>query len=347
MRKTVAIALAVVLVLAGGGAVAVAAYDHGRRDLIASGVRVAGVPVGGLRAGEARARVREALRGPLSTPVVVRARGRRFTLSPARVRARVDVDALVARAVEHSRQGSLLTRTLHGLTGAHINVDVPAQVAFSRPAVERLIRRVRAAVDRPARDASVHPSAGRLQTQTSRTGVRLQSAQLRGSLTAALARPGAARTVHARLTTLTPKVTTRALADRYPAYIIIDRAAFTLRLYRHLKPWRAYPIAVGRAGLETPAGLYDIQWKQTNPSWYVPNSPWAGSLAGTVIPPGPADPIKARWMAFNGGAGIHGIDPSEYGSIGQNASHGCVRMRIPDVIEVYAHAPVHTPVLVA
>ena len=128
---------------------------------------------------------------------------------------------------------------------------------------------------------------------------------------------------------------------------MIDRKAFTLRFFSHLKPARTYPIAVGRQGLETPAGLYDVQWKQTNPSWYVPNSAWAGKLAGKVIPPGPDDPIKARWMAFNGGAGIHGIDPSEYSSIGHDASHGCVRMRIPDVIDLYDRSPVGTPVFVA
>ena len=136
------------------------------------------------------------------------------------------------------------------------------------------------------------------------------------------------------------------LAAKYPAYIIVDRGAHVLRFYQHLKLSHTYPIAVGMQGLETPQGLYDVQWKQTNPSWYVPNSPWAGKLAGKVIPPGPDDPIKARWMAFNGGAGIHGIDPSEYGTIGHDASHGCVRMRIPDVISLYAHTPVGTPVYV-
>ena len=90
-----------------------------------------------------------------------------------------------------------------------------------------------------------------------------------------------------------------------------------------------------------------MQWKQTNPSWYVPNSAWAGKLAGTTVPPGPNNPIQARWMAFDGGAGIHGIMPSEYSSIGHDASHGCVRMRIPDVISLYARTPVHTPVFVA
>ena len=82
-------------------------------------------------------------------------------------------------------------------------------------------------------------------------------------------------------------------------------------------------------GLETPAGLHDVEWKEENPPWLVPNKAWAGSLAGKTIPPGPQDPLKARFMSFEGGAGIHGIDPSEYSSIGHDASHGCVRMRIP------------------
>ncbi|MDQ6807712.1 MAG: L,D-transpeptidase [Actinomycetota bacterium] len=83
-----------------------------------------------------------------------------------------------------------------------------------------------------------------------------------------------------------------------------------------------------------------------NPPWYVPNSPWAGALAGTVVPPGPSDPLKARFMSFDGGAGIHGIDPSEYGTIGHTASHGCIRMTIPDVIDLYNKVAVGTPVYI-
>jgi len=144
-----------------------------------------------------------------------------------------------------------------------------------------------------------------------------------------------------------PAVGVSQLASKYPAYIIIDRAAFRLRFYRHLKLADTYEIAVGMEGLETPAGLHSIEWKQVDPPWYVPNKAWAGALAGTVVPPGPEDPLKARFMSFDGGAGIHGIDPSEYESIGHDASHGCVRMRIPDVISLYSHAPVGTPVYIA
>jgi lipoprotein-anchoring transpeptidase ErfK/SrfK len=148
-------------------------------------------------------------------------------------------------------------------------------------------------------------------------------------------------------TKVTRPATTRAqLAGRYPAYIIVDRGAFRLRFYQHLKLADTYEIAVGMQGLETPPGMYSIQWKQVNPPWYVPKKAWAGALAGTVVPPGPLDPLKARFMSFDGGAGIHGIDPSEYSTIGHYASHGCVRMRIPDVISLYARTPVGTPVYV-
>ena len=108
---------------------------------------------------------------------------------------------------------------------------------------------------------------------------------------------------------------------------------------------KTYRIAVGRAGLETPAGEYTINDKQIDPSWHVPNSPWAGALAGRIIPPGPSDPIKSRWMGFWNGSGIHGT--SDVGSLGSAASHGCIRMAIPDVIEVYNEVPVGAPVYIA
>jgi lipoprotein-anchoring transpeptidase ErfK/SrfK len=101
---------------------------------------------------------------------------------------------------------------------------------------------------------------------------------------------------------------------------------------------------VGQQGLQTPAGLYHIQDKQVNPSWHVPLSSWAGPLAGQVIPPGPDDPLKARWMGIFNGAGIHGT--AETWSIGHAFSHGCVRMFIPDVIDLYNRVQVGTPVYI-
>jgi lipoprotein-anchoring transpeptidase ErfK/SrfK len=110
-----------------------------------------------------------------------------------------------------------------------------------------------------------------------------------------------------------------------------------------------YSVAVGMVGLETPAGLYHIQNKAVNPAWTEPNSDWVPAAdRGKVVPGGsPENPLKARWLGIFNGAGIHGIDPSEYGTIGHAASHGCVRMRIPDVIDLYPRVPVGAPIYIS
>jgi lipoprotein-anchoring transpeptidase ErfK/SrfK len=193
----------------------------------------------------------------------------------------------------------------------------------------------------------VQPNAGGLSEVPARDGLAVDSRKLDTGIERALIAAATERTVVVPTRKSRPALTTSQLAAKYPAYIIIDRGSFRLRFYQHLKLADTYEIAVGMQGLETPAGVHSIEWKQVDPPWYVPNKAWAGALAGTVVPPGPLDPLKARFMSLGGGAGIHGIDPSEYETIGHNASHGCVRMRIPDVIALYSRTPVGTPVYIA
>ena len=155
-----------------------------------------------------------------------------------------------------------------------------------------------------------------------------------------------ARAVRAKTQVVEPEVTTAELADKYPAVIMVNRAAFQLTLYKDLKPVKTYGIAVGQVGLETPAGLYYIANKAVDPAWHVPDSDWAGDLAGKVVPGDiPSNPLKARWMGIYDGAGIHGTDAE--GSIGTAASHGCIRMRIPEVIELYDQVRRGAPVYIS
>jgi lipoprotein-anchoring transpeptidase ErfK/SrfK len=328
-------------------ALAMYLYDHSRRDLIANGVRIDGVSVGGLREGAALAKIQRELVARLEQPVRVRAGSLHWQLGPREARLAVDARNMVAQAVSASREGSIFSRTFRGIFGGSVHRDVPLVVNYSHSAVRALTARVRAAVNRAPQDARVEPSATGLGEVPGRDGVLVDSDRLGGRLAHALAATAAGRIVTVPTRRVHPSVTTSQLAARYPAYIVINRNAFQLRFYDHLKLADTYEIAVGMQGLETPAGLHKIEWKQVNPPWYVPNKAWAGSLAGTVVPPGPQDPLKARFMSFEGGAGIHGIDPSEYGTIGHTASHGCVRMRIPDVIALYSKTPVGTPVYIA
>ena len=327
-----------------GLTVAAYAYDSSRDDLIAKGVKVAGVDVGGLHRNAARHKLQIELTRRLDRPVRVKAAGRRFRLSPQAASLAVDVDGMVDEAIQRSRSGGLPGRLWRGLTGSSINADLEGRVSYSSVAVRQFVQRVKGAVDRPPRDAAVQFRLASLPAVPSETGLTLNGKRLLSLVEGGLNQTGSARTVKIDVKVAQPKVTSHQLAKKYPVVVTVDRPAFKLRLFKRLKLKNTYTIAVGRAGLETPAGLYHIQDKQVNPSWHVPNSAWAGALAGRVIPPGPDDPIKARWMGVAEGAGIHGTD--ELGSLGTAASHGCIRMSIPDVEQLYDQVPLGSPVFI-
>lgn len=336
-----------VAALIGGAFAAAAIYDHGRRDRLSPGIHIGGVDVGGMTVAAARERLQRDVVGARRRTLHVTAAGREYTLPASASKVTVDLEPALDQALADSRRGWLGARVQRELTHTRTEEHLQVTPRYAKGVVPAFVARIAKETSRAPVDASVKPSAAGLSTTDSRDGRALDTGRLKTELASALIHPSRSATVTATTHAVAPRVSRKSLASRYPAYIIVDRRDHVLRFYEHLALSRSFPIAVGKQGLETPPGLYDVQWKETNPSWHVPNSAWAGKLAGKTIPPGPDDPIKARWMAFNGGAGIHGIDPSEYGSIGHDASHGCVRMRIPDVISLYARTPVHTPVFVA
>jgi lipoprotein-anchoring transpeptidase ErfK/SrfK len=345
MRNKTFILVAGFLVVLLVGAGAVYLYDASQSDDIADGVKVGGVAVGGLTRNQARDKIRNELGGPLNQPVKLTGPGgNHFTLSAKRARVEMDVNGMADEAVERSRQGSIFSRAWRAVTGGTVNADLPPKVDYSASAVNHLIRRVRRTINTSPQNATIRPTSSGLEKQPAHNGLVVQGAKLRSELRRMLTVPSGERHVRVTVRKVHPRIGVNDLQRKYPDYILINRGGFELRYYHRLKLQKTYPIAVGQQGLETPAGLYDIQDKQVNPSWHVPNSPWAGALAGQVIPPGPQDPIKARWMGIDGGAGIHGTE--EVGSLGSAASHGCIRMAIPDVIALYDKVNVGTPVYI-
>ncbi len=337
------IAVAALLFTLLAGAAAVYAYDSSNEDRIANGIRVAGVSVGGLNADEAREKLQRKLQDPLEKPIVVEHGKKRFTLSAEDAAVRADVGGMVDDAVAASRGGNILGRALRDVTGGEEPAQIDPRVSYSKIAVAKLRARVEKGVNRKARDATVNfPSLTQVKEQN---GVKTDRAGLERNIRAALFSPDD-RTAEVPVSTTKAKVTREQLANKYPKLLIVDRGSFKLRFYEKLKLAKTYTVSVGAVGFDTPAGLYNIQNKGVNVPWSVPNSAWAGDLAGTVVPGGvPANPLKARWMGIYNGAGIHGTD--QVGSLGSAASHGCVRMAIPDVIELYDKVPVGAPVYIA
>jgi lipoprotein-anchoring transpeptidase ErfK/SrfK len=341
-RKTAIAAIAAVL-LAAALVAGAFLYDRAQKGKIAGGVTIEGVDVGGMDADEAEAKVRRALLRPLDRPLRTVYRERTWALSAAKLKLRADLGAAVEEAVRLSREGDLPTRLGRYLGGDQLEVEVSADLTYSRSAINRFVRHVAADLDREARSASVRPGPDAVEVVASQPGRKLRDVLLTNQLREAVV-GGGPRTVRAHVHETAPEVTTKEVAARFPSYLTLDRANFTLRLWKDLELARTYTVAVGQEGLETPEGLYAIEVKEENPTWHVPESDWAGDLAGETIPPGPENPIKARWMAIYEGAGIHGTE--ETASLGSAASHGCVRMSIPDVEELYEEVEVGTPVFI-
>ena len=340
-KAPIAIFTFVVALLAG--AIAAYAYDSSRSTVIAEGVRVAGVDVGGMEVDDARRAVRRQVVRPLDRPVTVRYDGVKYRLSPEKLELDADIDGMLDRALDASRDGSLPERVWRYATGGEVEAVVPPRISYSEEAVDEFVAKVAAEIDREPVDASVEPGPSSLGTVNGRTGLKVETEELRDQVDAAVQSSGGRR-VDAPVAKVKAEVTKEDLAEQYPTYLTVDRTNFKLHLWKDLELEKTYTIAVGKAGYDTPVGVYSIQNKAVNPSWHVPDSDWAGDLAGQVIPPGPDNPIKARWMGIYDGAGIHGTD--DVGSLGSAASHGCLRMAIPEVEELYEVVDVGTPIYI-
>jgi len=155
---------------------------------------------------------------------------------------------------------------------------------------------------------------------------------------------------HRRDTVLLPVNTIRPAITpaRFGPAVVIRRGSKRLTLFRGSGPGpmravASFPIATGMAAYPTPLGSFRIVTKQRNPWWYPPSAGWASGAR--PIPPGPGNPLGTRWMGLNVGAvGIHGTP--DVASIGYSASHGCIRMRIPNAEWLFERVRVGTPVFI-
>lgn len=330
--------LGAAIVVLGGTVAGLSAATSGK---IAQGIRADDVQLGGLTPEQAKARLEREYLAPRQQSVTVERRGKKYTFSAKEARITADLDQTVRIALERSDEGNALTNAWRTVSGSHPNKQLPVEISSSRDAVLRFVDRVRRGVDRKPVNARLTFENDRPYASDSRDGLAVDRQKLRAMVQDAI-------TDAQRSAFLVPveqtkaKVTKVRLQKDHGTILTVDRNTNVLLLFKNFKQAKRYAVAVGSQGHETPAGTYTINDKQVNPSWHVPESAWAGDLAGTVVPPGPTNPIKARWMGFFNGAGIHGT--ADRASIGSNASHGCVRMREEDVIELFDRVPLGTTI---
>ncbi len=308
--------LSLVLVLCAAVAIAPSA---GSPRTIPNGVRIVGINVGGLDAGQAR----QQLAARFGSPLRFRHGEKRWSVSTERLGLVVAVDNAVSRALQ-----------------ADSGEDVDVRVGVDREQVRRYVDALQARFGFPAQNARIVKLVkGNPQIADSTWGLAVRRRTMVAGITRMLKtriRP----TMPLVMETLKPTVT-RA---KFGPVIVIHRGSNRLVLFKGEKQWRSFGVATGTAQYPTPTGSFRIVVMQKNPWWRPPpDSDWAQGLE--PVPPGPGNPLGTRWMGLSEPlVGIHGTPDAA--SIGYSASHGCIRMLIPEAVWLFDHVRVGTPVLI-
>jgi len=342
-RLGVAGVLALVFVLFLG---ALAWADKSSSDRIADGITIGGVDVGGLKRNEAIARLEQQIGTPSRRPVKVKAAGRTARLSADDARVKVDLEGAIDRAMAEGRKGNFLGRGWREITGGRVDAAEETPISVNRKAVKRFVDGLATDVNRPAVDAELSLEVTDVAVSPARKGRKLDDpAAVQKRVVRAFRTPGGKRKLKAKVAVVKPKVTERDVWAKNPTVITVDHDAQTVRVFKDGDVVTTYKVAVGQPEFPTPRGRFAVDRKERNPVWQVPDSDWAGSIAGQTIPGGdPRNPLVARWVGISGPVGFHGT--KDIGSLGSRASHGCVRMNPADVIDLYDRVEIGTPIYI-
>lgn len=272
--------------------------------VIQPGVTIGGILVGGLTGPEARALVQRRFAKQF---VMIVSPTRKVRATPQELGAAPFLGRGVKRALKATRPGA----------------RVPLPVKLSPPKLEAFAAGLAELLATEPRDARLRLKGAVPVVIPDVPGRRLKEGQLVARLRQML------RT-HARDSFQLPFRPVRALvsAVSFAQIIVIRRESKMLSYYQNLKLKRTFRVATGQSSYPTPLGRFEVVVKQRNPWWYPPDSEWAKDAK--PIPPGPGNPLGTRWLGLSAPLiGIHGTPDAA--SIGYSASHGCVRMLIPQV----------------
>lgn len=335
-RVAVSIVLGVLL-LGGGTAYASYRYDAATADRLLPGVTIVGVDVGEMTREEAVAAVQAEIDTDLGRQIVVEAGDQVWRVTPGDLGTGADIEAVVDEALAVNGGYTWPERVFRRLLNRPIAHD--ALVRY-RPDVPRLREFVTTAAESVALEpsnASVDYVDGELVLGRPKFGRELAMREAKQALRAAVMDDSA------RVMFPTQRIEPEVGRDDLGHTIVVDLSDLELTLYEGLRRVKAYPVAAGSAQYPTPPGEWTIWDKRENPVWINPAPDGWGASLPDMIPGGPSNPLGTRALYLDApGIRIHGTSASY--SIGSYASHGCVRMFMSDVEELYEIVPIGTTV---
>jgi lipoprotein-anchoring transpeptidase ErfK/SrfK len=263
--------------------------------------------------------------------------GTKSQLDPSPMAA-VDVDAMLTDAARPKTDASLLARIWQRVSGRRVGSDVPRAVKVDTAALTAWAASERARVTVPAVDAKLSVAGGKLQLTEAKPGSTID-------VTATVAKVADVIASGVKYVELDEVKTQPALTgSTLGKTILVSTSRRTLVLYDGTTIEKKYRCAVGTPGFPTPLGTFKIVLKRYRPTWSNPGSDWAKGMPAN-IGPGPGNPLGTRALNINSpGIRIHGTS-KDY-SIGTAASHGCMRMHMWDIEDLYERVKVGTRVII-
>jgi len=301
------------------------------------GITIDGQKVEGLSRTGAAMIIDEKVRVPLSRTLVLYHGDKEVKLEPRAVSLTVDTQKMVDAAYWAGRSPNVFSRMFRRLLGKPMNLDIPVFIKYDTKKLMAFVAGVAKELDYPPTSVSIDVSEGYPIIKPSRDGLQVKQQETINVLSSALSKHQ--RKVPVPTAAIKPELTEADIGK----IIVIRKKEHTLYLYDREELFNSYVIAVGMPQYPTPNGKYHVTYKEKNPTW-LPTSEWAKDKRGVPQPPGPDNPLGGYWMDIGGGLGIHAT-PYE-STLGEDASHGCIRMATWAAEEVFNNIKVGTPVYI-
>jgi hypothetical protein len=343
VRRSV-LGASIVLVILGVTAAAASAYDRAHRDELLPGVRVNGRPVGG----QEQAVVLRQLETPLSdagrSMVRVTAGPATAALSLQQMGLHSDARAVMAAARADADHLGLAGRMWHRVLHKPVQESYTVRLHVDRNAVRDAMIGLGARVQRAPVDAKIDTSTGFVRIVPAVAG---RSIDLTAATNKAFARGEelAAHPVPNGGTVDAPLLTSKPDVEGFADVLLVRTGENRLYHYENGNLVKTYMVATGQPKYPTPKGNFKIVLKRFRPVWINPDPTGWGASLPKSIPAGPGNPLGTRAMNLNApGIRIHGT--TNVKSLGTSASHGCIRMAMPDVEELFDLVDNGTPVII-
>jgi lipoprotein-anchoring transpeptidase ErfK/SrfK len=334
----VLLVIAGVLLLAGGGsAFAAYRYDQATEHKLLPGTEISGVDVGGMTRKEAIAAVRTQVDDSLTASLTISSAGEHWQVTPQELGVEANVSRSVTQAMRQTESLPWWQRVYHRIADKPVHSSTPVRYDYDQSKVDEFVHQIASKVEEQPQSASLALVDGKVVRQKPKPGQQLKAPFGAQRLLNALE--------HQQTSVTLPVKKVQPDSNDAGVTVVVRLSENRLYLYDGFDLEKTYPVATAMPGFTTPVGTWQIVNKVENPTWVNPAPTGWGAGEPATIPPGPGNPLGTRWMGLDAaGVGMHGTPDAA--SIGYSASHGCIRMRIPDAEWLFGHVRIGTPVFI-